>query len=230
MDPVNVNIFDIGGGHVGGGEIAFGAAVYRSAAKTVKGCPCGAAASNMVGIAVDDMVEKTVDGFYAQYDAIPLAAAGRCRVWITPNHTTAVDLVAGDNLELAVLASGTNTLPVGVFEAAGSAAPATRTAETLARLEEDVTLYDNEVIAANVAVDDVTVTMTGSGLIDDLVVGDYILLEDIAGAVAAGVGMNRVKSKDSATQITLVKAAGVVLTVGSSDLIHKLVQGEVMLI
>lgn len=225
MDPVNANISDIIGDHAAGGVIAFGAAVYRTAAAIVGGCLCAAAASNMVGIAVDDMIEKTIDGFYSQYDSVPIAVAGRCRVWITPNHTTAVDLKAGENLELAVLGSS-NTLPVGVFEAAGSAAPETRTAVTMARLVEDVDLINEEVVAADVVVGATTVTMTASGLIDSLVAGDYIILEDIT----AEVEINRVKSVDSATQITLVKAATVSLVNTDSDLVHKLTQGEAVLV
>ena len=225
MNPVNVNALDILGEMAAGGVIAFGAAVYRTGAKIVGGCLCTAAASNMIGVAVDDLVEKTVDGFYAQYDSVPLVTAGRCRVWVTPNNTTAVDLNAGENLELAVLGTS-NTLPVGVFEAAGSAAPTVRTTVTMARLMEDIDLLDAEVVAADVAVGATTVTMTASGLIDDLAVGDYILLEDIG----AEVEINRVKSIDSTTQITLMKAATASLVNGDSDLVHKLTQAEVMLV
>ena len=225
MDPVNVKALDILGDMAAGGVLAFGAAVYRTGAKIVGGCLCTAEASNMIGIAVDDMVEKTIDGFYSQYDTVPLVVSGRCRVWVTPNNTTAVDLKAGENLELAVL-GGSNTLPVGVFEAAGSAAPTVRTAVTMARLMEEVDLLNAEVVAADVAVGDTTVTMTASGLIDNLAAGDYILLED----TGAEVEINRVKSVDSATQITLVKAATSTIINGDSDLVHKLTQAEVMLI
>jgi hypothetical protein len=224
MDPVDVGA-DIIGDMTAGGVLAFGAAVYRTGAKIVGGCLCTAAASNMIGIAVDDMIEKTIDGFYSQYDAVPLAVSRLCRVWVTPNNTTAVDLKAGENLELAVL-GGSNTLPVGVFEAAGSAAPTVRTAVTMARLMEEVDLLDAEVVAADVAVGATTVTMTASGLIDDLAAGDYILLEDIT----AEVEINRVKSVDSTTQITLVKAATASLVNSDNDLVHKLTQAEVVLI
>lgn len=229
MDPVKVNTFDILGDHAAEGVIAFGAAVYRSGAKTVKAFPCDAAASNMIGIADDDMVEKTVDGFYAKYDALPLITAGRCRVLVTPNHATAVDLNAGENLELAVLGTSSNALPVGVFEAAGSAAPTVRTIVTLARLLEDIDLLNTEGVAAKVDPGDTTVTMTASGLIDDLVVGDYILLENLDEAIANGVEINRVKAKNSTTEIELMMAATAKLDI-TDDRIHKLTQAEVMLI
>ena len=230
MDPVRVNTFDEIGDHSADGVVAFGAAVFRSAAQRAKGCYCEAAASNMIGIAVDDLIEKDVDGFYASYDAMSLVSAGRCRVWVTPNHTTAVDLKAGENLELAVLGSSSNALPVGVFEAAGSAAPTVRTAVTMARLLEDIDLLNEEVVAADVTPGDTTVTMTAAGLIDDLAVDDYIVLENISGAIANGVEINRVKAKNSATEIELALAATAILENSASDLIHKLTQAEVMLI
>ena len=229
MDPVNVHILDSIGDQAAGGVIAFGAAVYRSEAKEVKGCYCAAAASNMIGIAIDDMVEKTVDGFYSKYDSVPIWTEGRGRVLVTPNHATAVDLLAGENLELAVLGTSSNTLPVGVFEAAGSAAPKVRTTVTMARLLEDIDLINPEGVAAKVDPGDTTVTMTASGLIDDLKVGDYILLENLDEAIANGVEINRVKAKNSTSEIELMMAATAKLDI-TDDLIHKLTQAEVVLI
>lgn len=225
MDPVNVNAFDIIGDKAAGGVVAFGAACYRSAAGIVKGSVCTGTLYNMLGIADWDLVEKTVDGFYSQYDPIPLITAGRCRVWITPNHTTAADIIAGDYLDLADLGS-TNLLPVGVFEESGSKSGQTKVATSLARALEDADLLDAEVVAADVAIGDTTVTMTASGLIDNLAAGDYILLEDIADQCE----INRVKSVDSTTQITLEKAATAAIVNGDSDLVHKLTQCEVRLL
>ena len=225
MKPVNVNAFDIIGDMVAGGVIAFGAAVYRSAAGVVKGSLSTGSLFNLLGIADWDLVEKTIDGFYSQYNPIPVITAGRARVWITPNHTTAADIIAGDYLDLADLGSS-NTLPVGVFEESGSKAGETRLTSSLARALEDADLLNAEVVAADVAAGDTTVTMTASGLIDSLVAGDYILLEDIT----AEVEINRVKSVDSTTQITLVKAATATLVSGDNDLVHKLTQCEVMLL
>jgi hypothetical protein len=225
MKPVNVNAFGIIGDMVAGGVVAFGAACYRSAASTIKGSLCTGTLYNMLGIADLDMVEKTIDGFYSQYDPVPLITAGQSRVWVTPNHTTAADIIAGDYLDIADLGSS-NTLPVGVFEESGTKAGQTKVATSLARALEDADLLDAEVVAADVAVGATTVTMTASGLIDDLAAGDYILLEDIT----AEVEINRVKSVDSGTQITLVKAATASLVNGDSDLVHKLAQCEVQLL
>ena len=225
MKPVNVNAFDIIGDMAAGGVIAFGAAVYRSAAGIVKGSLSTGTLYNLLGLADWDLVEKTVDGFYSQYDLLPIITAGRCRAWITPNNTSAGDIVAGDYLDLADLGSS-NTLPVGVFEESGSKAGGTRLTSSLARALEDCALENAEVVAADVATGDTTVTMTSGGLIDALSAGDYILLEDIT----AEVEINRVKSVDSATQITLIKAATASLVNGDSDLVHKLAQCEVLLL
>ena len=225
MKPVNVNAFDKLGNMAAGGVIAFGAACYRSAAGIVKGSLSTGTLYNLLGIADWDMVEKTVDGFFSQYDPVPLISAGVARVWVTPNNTTAVDIIAGDYLDLADLGSS-NTLPVGVFEESGSQAGQTKVATSLAKALEDADLIDEEVVAADVAVGDTTVTMTASGLIDSLAVDDYIVLED----VGAEVEINMVKSIDSATQISLVKAATASIVNGDSDLIHKLTQCKVLLL
>ena len=224
MKPVNVDALNMVNGMAAGGVTAFGAACYRSAAGVVKGSLNTGTLYNLLGIADWDMVEKTIDGFYSQYDPIPLISAGKARVWVTPNHTTAADIIAGDYLDLADL-GGSNTLPVGVFEESGTKAGQTKVATSLAKALEDADLLDAEVVAADVAPGDTTVTMTVGGLIDSLAVGDYILLEDHS----AEVEINRVLTIDSTTQISLVKAATASLVNGDSDLIHKLTQCEVQL-
>ena len=225
MKPVNVDALNMLNGMAAGGVTAFGAACYRSAAGVVKGSLNTGTLYNLLGIADWDMVEQTIDGFYSQYDPIPLITAGKARVWVTPNHTTAADIIAGDYFDLADLGSS-NTLPVGVFEESGSKAGQTKVATSLARALEDADLLDAEVVAADVTAGDTTVTMTASGLIDHLSIGDYILLEDIT----AEVEINRVLTIDSTTQITLVKAATASLVNGDSDLIHKLTQCEVQIL
>ena len=228
MRPVNVNALDIGGDHAAGGVLAFGAAVYRTGAGIVGGCLCTAASTAFMGIAVDDMVEKTIDGFYSQYDAVPLVEVGRCRVWVTP-HDDNTSIEAGDYLELAVL-GGSNTLPVGVFmeAVAGTPAGTVRTTATLARAMEDKTLttalkWVKTESGKSVAVGDtiITLTTTKTAL---FTVGDYILLEDLNGAVQ----INRVKSKSGAV-LTLEIASTVALT-GDTDYLHILTQVEAILI
>lgn len=224
MKPVDVNAFDILGDMPAASILAFGAAATYAAAGTVKGTVCTAEAFDILGIAVDDNVEKDEDGFYSQYDIVPLITAGRCRVWIAANNTTAVDIKAGDYLDLAVL-GGSNTLPVGVFEESGAPAGQTRTAASLARALEDVDLVNN-VVPVTMAVGATTIELSTANMtILDLSVGDYIILEDLD----AGVQVNRVKALTT-TVITLQLASTVALTSTDSDVVGKLVQGEVMLL
>nr|QNO41552.1 hypothetical protein MPGNBCFJ_00016 [Methanosarcinales archaeon ANME-2c ERB4]QNO42066.1 hypothetical protein NIICAKKE_00016 [Methanosarcinales archaeon ANME-2c ERB4]QNO42287.1 hypothetical protein OEDCDHIP_00004 [Methanosarcinales archaeon ANME-2c ERB4]QNO42442.1 hypothetical protein ADMFNEEM_00008 [Methanosarcinales archaeon ANME-2c ERB4]QNO42686.1 hypothetical protein GKPKHNMI_00008 [Methanosarcinales archaeon ANME-2c ERB4] len=225
MKPVNVNAFDIIGDKVAASILPFGAAATYAAAGTVKAAPCTAIAYAISGIAVDDAVQKTVDGFYSQYDPVPLVTAGRTRVWVTPNNSTAAAIKADDYLDLAVLSTGTNTLPVGVFEESGSQAGETRLTSSLARALEDADLVDC-VVPDNVAVGDTTVTLSSAEMTTlDLSDGDYILLNDLNG----NTQVNRVVSTTT-TVITLQIAANVALTAADSDLVHKLTQCGVMLL
>jgi len=228
MDPVNVHILDSIGGHAAEGVIAFGAAVYRSAAAKVKGCLCTVAGTGMVGIAIDDMVEKTINGFYSVYDTVPIWTEGRGRLWVTPNDDD-ISIEAGDFLELAVL-GGSNTLPVGVFmeAVAGTPAGAVRTTKSMAQALEDVTLtsalkWVKTESGEDVAVGDTTVTLTTTKTAL-FTAGDYILLEDLDGNVM----INRVESISGAV-LTLAIASTVALT-GDTDYLHILTQVEAKLI
>lgn len=224
MKPVNVNAFDILGDRAAAALIAFGAAVCYSAAGTVKGAPNSTAGEeNLLGIAVDDAVEKTEDGFYSQYDIVPLITAGRARVWVTPD-TNDASIKAGDYLSILPLGGGSNALPVGVFAEIGGDG-AVKSTNATARALEDVTLSSavNYIIAgANLAVGGSTVTVADSSL---FTVGDYIVLEDLDGSVM----MNRVATVPSSTTFTLQIASTVALA-NATDYVHILEQCEVMLI
>ena len=226
MDPVNVHILDSIGDHAAGGVIAFGAAVYRSAAGKVKGCLCTVAGTGMVGIAIDDMVEKAIDGFYSEYDPVPLWTEGRGRLWVTPSEDD-TSIEAGDFLELAVLGVS-NTQPVGVFVEAVADTPAgaVRTTKSMAQALEDKTLTSAlkwVLTVESVSIGDTTITLdaTKAALFTK---GDYILLEDLDGEVM----INRVTSISGAV-LTLAIASTVALT-GTTDYLHILTQVEAKLI
>lgn len=228
MEPVNINAFDILGGMIAASKIAFGAAAMYAAAGTIKS-PAEITDANILGIADLDLVEKTEDGFYSQYDIVPLITAGRCRVWVTSNYDDAEDIVAGDYLELADL-GGTNSLPVGVFQEmgaeSGTGSGDVREDESLARALESVTLTDVEPCAVAVTVGATTVTLDSADMtLLALAAGDYILLEDDSGNAM----INRVKSV-TATVITLQMASTVAMSDTTNDDVHKLHQVEVMLI
>ena len=225
MKPVNVNAFDIIGDMAAAGLIAFGAASCRSAAGTVKGAPNSAAGEeNLLGIAVEAMVEKDEEGFYSQYDLVPLATAGRVRVWVTPDDDDA-GIVAGDYLNLKILGGNSNTLPVGVFAEAGDGAGAVKQLNSTARALEDVALSSAAnyiIVAAALAIGGTTVTIADSG---KFTVGDYIVLEDITGNAM----INRVKAIPTSTTITLQLASTVALE-DATDYVHILAQREVLLL
>ena len=228
MKPVNVNAQDSLGGMAAYSQIAFGAAVMRSAAGTVKSTR-DLTDANIVGIADWDMVEKTVDGFYSKYDPVPIITAGRMRGWVTPNHTTAQNIFAGDYLEIADIGV-TNVLPVGAFQAmdaeTGAKTADVRQVETLARALEDVTLLNIEPVASDVAEGATEVTLLAEDMTNlDLDDGDYILLEDISGQCM----INRVAST-TATAITLQIASTVAMLSTDNDPIHKLAQVELILV
>jgi hypothetical protein len=228
MMPVNVNPQNIIGSHAAASQIAFGAAVMSAAVGTVKSTLN--TVDNVLGIAVNDEVEKTVDGFYALYDMIPIVTRGPCRAWVTSNESTKEDILAGDFLEVAILGGGAITLPIGVLQQmdaeGGTPSGAARQLRSVARAIDDATLFDTEPIAGDVAVGDTTVTMTAGNLtLLDLSIGDYILLEDLNGQAM----INKVKTLTS-TVIGLVIPSTVVLTSGDNDEIHHLVQVEVELL
>lgn len=229
MKPVNVNAFDTYGEQIAASLIAFGAACAYKAAGTIQATIDIAVSQNLIGIAIDDNVEKDEDGFYSVYDVVPLITAGRCRVWVTPNDVTAEDIKAGDYLEIADL-GGTNALPVGVFQEmtaeGGTPTGDVREATSVARALEDCDLTNIEPVGAAVAVGDTTITMDAAKMTAlGLAAGDYVLLEDHS----HNCMINRVKSV-TATTFILQVASTVAMTSTTDDDVHKLAQCEVMLI
>ena len=223
MKPVNVNAFDVIGEMVAASNIAFGAAVAYAAAGTVQATIDIAVSQNLLGIADLDLVEKDEDGFYSQYDIVPIITAGRCRVWVTSNESTKEDIIAGDYLEIADL-GGTNTLTCGVFQQmdaeGGSPAGTVRQATSIARALEDVTLTDVEPATLSGK----TLTLLAADIVLlGLAVGDYVLLED----ASEEAEVNRVAALPTTTTVTLQFTPS---TFTAVDALHKLHQVEAMLI
>jgi len=228
MKPVDVNATDILGELVAASQIAFGAAVLHAAAGTIKSTLN--TVDNVIGIAVDDNVEKTIDGFYSQYDVVPVIPGGRCRMWVTSNEVSKEDIAAGDYLEVAILGGGSNTLPVGVFQQMGAESDtctgAVRELRSVAKALESVTLSNIEPIGSALIVGATTVTMDATKMTAlDLSAGDYVLLEDHDGNAM----INRVKAAASAS-FTLQIASTVAMNSTTNDDVHKLHQVEAMLL
>jgi hypothetical protein len=228
MDPVNVYASDILGEMAAASQIAFGAAVIYAADKTVKSTLN--TVHNVIGIVQDAMIEQAIDGFYSQYDSVPIIPSGRCRLWVTSNEATKEDIEAGDYLEIAILGGGSNTLPVGVLQQmgaeSGSCTGAVREIGSVAKALASMALTDVEPVGSAVSIGDTTITMASGDMTKlDLAAGDYILMEDDGGNCM----INRVKSVTS-TVITLQIPSTVAQSDTTNDDVHKLHQVEAKLI
>ncbi len=184
--------------------------------------------TNVLGIVIDDPVQMTPnEGFYPANHPLSIKVEGKVRVNVIPNGAD-VNIEAGDYLEVADVGGSSNTGRHGLLEEAGSTAGATKTATSIARALEDVTMGDEgyDVVSA-VAVGDETVTFSSAAKLTAMAlsIGDYVLLEDLDG----NVQLNRVKSIDSTTVIGLQIPATVALN-GSTDLLTKVYQVAAVLI
>jgi len=226
MMPVNINAQNISGSHAAASQIAFGAVVISAAAGTLKSTL--APVHNVVGIAMNDEVEKTVDGFYAQYDQLPVVTSGSARAWVIANHATAEDIAIGDFLECVVGAASTFTRPIGVLQAM-DAETGTKTADvrqlgSVAKALDDATLFDCEPLSVELTAGTKTATLSAGNITNlDLSVGDYVMFEDLDGSAE----INRVTATTSTTISLLIPSVG---TYAIADVVHKMIQVEVELI
>jgi len=223
MKPVKVNAFDVLGDMVAASKIAFGAAVAYKAAGTVQATIDIAVSENLLGIVDEDAVEKDEDGFYSQYDIVPIITAGRCRVWVIANEDAKEDILAGDYLEVADL-GGTNSLTVGALQQmgaeSGTCTGAVREATSIARALEGVTLTDAEPATLSGK----TLTLLAADITNlGLAVGDYVVLED----ASEEAEVNRVAALPTTTTVTLQFTPSAFTAV---DTLHKMHQVEAMLI
>jgi len=219
MDPVILNATNISGRFAAGAKIPFGAVCERTASGEVQGTTTGTR-YDYIGVAVDDVVEKDVDGFYSDGDAVPLITSGTCRVWMLGG----VASQSGDFVIAAgTIGAGTEALGICTEEATAT----TRTAASMARIiGDDVGSADyDQIIAANVASGASTITMdstTMSALA--LSAGDYIVIDDDNGAE-----VNRVASVTT-TVITLQETTSNAYTTAATGTVYRLVQADVELI
>ena len=220
MKPVAVNVFDTIGRLSASARVPFGCAVRRSGAGTVDIAYDGATYRAVIGIAPEDKVEKTVDGFYSQYDPIPLITAGRARLWVLGHATGAVE---GTFLKAADLGSSAS----GVFDEEATAA--TRTLNSLAKVLEDTAdLLDadyGDLTPAGAAGSSITMGSSAILTAMDLKAGDYVSIGDTTNNEAE---INRVKSLSGAV-ITTQEALATTYTHGDCK-VDKLVQVEALLL
>jgi len=226
MMPVSINPQNILGSHAAASQIAFGAAVITAAAGTLKSTL--EPVHNVVGIAVNDEVEHTVDGFYAQYDQLPVITRGPCRAWVIANHASAEDILIGDFLECVVGAASTFTRPIGVLQEmgaeSGTGTGAVREIGSVARALDDATLFDAEPLSVELTAGSQTATLIAGNITNlDLSIGDYVMFEDLNGSGE----INRVTGTTATTISLLIPSVG---TYAIADVVHKMVQVEVEMI
>lgn len=204
-------------------RIPFGAAVVRTAEGTVS--PGAAKDVTILGIAMDDEVEHTYDGFYEIYESVPVMVSGACRALCA--YISDADMIEGDFLTVGDFSSA-GTENQGVLSECGSAAGETRLTTSVAKALEtqDMGAAFYKVVN-DTATGSATVELGTSGFAATmgLTEGDYILLADINGVVQ----VNRVKSL-ALEVITLVIPLAMAMDESDTDLCYRLFQKEVLLI
>ena len=220
MKPVNVNAFDMLGRFAANARIPFGCAVRRASAGKVDIAYDGATYHAILGIADEDMVEKTVDGFYSQYDSVPLISAGKVRVWVLGHATNIVE--AG-----FLMSADLGSSACGIFDE--EATITTRTINSLAKVIEDPTglLHADygDKVPSGAAGSIITMASEAVVLAMSLSAGDYISIGDNTSNEAE---INRVKSTSGAV-ITTQESLAHTYTHAQCK-VDKLVQLEVLLL
>jgi hypothetical protein len=90
-------------------RVAFGTFVRRSADGFIKMVPTGAATHGFLGVANDDIVQHTYDGFYDAGQKVPIIVSGTANAWILGGQT----VLSGDYLKFpGTLGAGTEGLGV----------------------------------------------------------------------------------------------------------------------
>ena len=209
-----------------GASIAFGAAVIRTAADTVKGVAAANSVST-IGFAVEPAngVVGDQDGFALLTNArgvadfVRVVHNGYVNALVCPDGNYSI--LKGDFLEIYGMGDASGNY-LGILNEAGSNAGETRTATCVAQAMEEVTQGSAAycIPETDVAIGAATVTLTAAKIATlKLTVGSYVVLEDING----GAQLNRVLSM-TATVVTLQFPSTVALTASDSDLIYRVDQ------
>ncbi len=169
-------------------QIPFGSLVNRTAAGTVSVAPDGANTIDYDGVAVNAQDEKDIDGFYAQYDAVPVAACGVVQLMVIGGGT---DLTSGNFVEIG------NDFGWVQVESGGAGVRDTST--TVAVCLEDAEISDYTLTSMTGTINTKTVTV-GASATTYLSQGDYVYL--VSSELSTGE-IKVVDTVDSATQFTL---------------------------
>lgn len=202
-------------------RVACGAAVVPSSvtagAETVAAAINTTSVIGLAGNRTEGLTKGKYDGFFEQYEQIPIIDDVGYAL-VSPNGSdTNIDL--GDFLDVGAFGSG-STYTHGVLEEQGSTTGTTFAVTCVAKALQSVTMGSKsyKIPASDVAVGDTSITMTsGEPTTMGIGVGDYIMLEDLS----AEVQINKVASV-SATSIGLVIPSTVSLVNSDSDLVTRL--------
>ena len=221
MEPVNINATHITGKFAAAGKIAFGAIVQRSAAGEVKACLANTSAR--IGIADWDNVEKDVEGFYSDGDAVPIITSGPARVWMLGGTASE----SGDFVKIVTTGIvGNDAEYIGICTEEATAT--TSTADTIGRIiGDDVGSADyDQLVESTAAAGQKDIVMTAAKMTAlNLSAGDYILVSDL------GVG-SEVQVVDSVTSTTITVKENLVFTytAAASTIVYRLDQADVELL
>ncbi len=215
MEPVNVNAFDIGSYAIGA-RTAFGALAQWSANGIVKPTATGTLYS-YVGLVNEDLVEKTVDGFFSQYDMAPLIRAGIGRAWLLGGVTAD----AGDYLKIAAtLGAGTEFL--GVLDAE---ADVTRTLYSVAKVVgDDVGDAEYDQTVSSISAKELTIDSAAHLTSLALSKGDYVVIDSNEAAEVNRIVDPAVSTTKCSVQLDPNASHA------NAIKIYKLVQAEVLLL
>ena len=217
-----MNATNISGKFAAAGKIAFGAVCMRSAAGEVKAT--ASATMAYIGVAVDDNVEKDVEGFYSDGDAVPLQTSGTCRVWMLGGVVSQ----AGDFIRLiptTIIGNDADFIGVCTEEATAT----TRTVNTVGKIIEadDIGSTDYVQLVETTSNSGQKVVTMSAAKITALALsaGDYILVSDL------GVGSEvQVVDSVSSTAITCTENLVNTYTAAADTNVYRLSQAEVELL
>jgi len=198
-----------------GQEVAFGAFVKRAADGTIKMVPTGTNVQGFIGVAVDDVVQRDVEGFYSEGDVVPIITSGIVNAW----------LLGGEVVKSGGYLKFPATLGTGA-EGLGVLAPESDDTKTL----NSVAKYVGKNDAGNADYDQDVSTISGKTLTCselarlDLAEGDYVVIDS---EEAAEVNM----VDDPAASTTTFTVAKTPLASHATGIkVYKLVQIPVQLV
>lgn len=200
-----------------GKDVAYGAFVRRSADGYIKMVPTGSAVHGYLGVANDDIVQHTYDGFYDAYNRVPIITSGIVYAWLLGGQVA----LSGDYLKFpTTLGAGTEGLGVLYPETT-----LTRTVDSVARMvqKDDAGDTDYDQVVSSISGAELTLSSAGALTALDLVEGDMIVIDSDEAAE-----MNMIAEPDtSTTKCTTVKTP--LASHATSIKIYKLEQIMVML-